>query len=76
MTKTEAKKLIKEYYKDMIDNLDEKIVDWDLWKDDGEFMYHIITVSRNHVPYKYSGYFIGDKIHPIYEGTGLLTIAR
>ena len=77
MTKAEAKKLIKEYYKEALEVLEERIVDWNIWDNDGEYMYNIITVSKNHVPYKYSGYFDeGRVIHGLYEGSGLLTIRR
>lgn len=76
MNKLEAKRLIREYYKEAFEALEEKIVDWNTWDDDGDYMYNIIAVSKNHVPYKYSGYFEGNKIHSLYEGSGLLTIAR
>ena len=76
MTKAEAKKLIKEYYREALEVLEEKIVDWNIWDDNGDYMYNIITISKNHVPYKYSGYFEGKEIHGLCEGSGLLTIAR
>lgn len=76
MTKTEAKKLIKEHYNGMFEALNERIVDWNLWKEGGEYMYNIITISNNHVPYRYSGYFSGNKVINLSEATCLLTITR
>lgn len=76
MRKAEAKKRIKEYYRKVFEDSEEKIVDWDIWDGGGEYMYNIITISKHHVPYKYSGYFEGKKIHELYEAGGLLTINR
>lgn len=76
MTKTEAKKVIREHYKVPFKTLQEKIIDWNLWLDNGEYMYTIITISKNHIPYSYSGYFEGNKIHSLYASSGLLTVSR
>lgn len=78
MTKAEAKKVIKEYYRFEETETKERIVDMYIWKDegDGEFMYQVITVSRNHCPYSYSGYFIGKEIKPLVNGSGFLTLVR
>lgn len=76
MTKAEAKTLIKEYYHFEKTITKEKIVDTYIWKDetDGEFLYQLITVSRNHCPYCYSGYFRNGKVIPLVNSTGLLVI--
>ena len=78
MTKPQAKKAIKEYYRFEEGSLKEMIVDIYIWKDssDGEFMFQVITISKNHCPYCHSGYFIGEDIKPLLNGSGLLTLIR
>lgn len=81
MTKAEAKKIIKEQMKlaNEVSALKEKIVDMEIIKDDyNDYMFTILTVTTNHIPYKYSGWvdsFDGE-IHYLRESCGLLTLFK
>ena len=81
MTKTEAKKIIKDQMKvaNEVSTVKEKIVDMEIYKDEyADYMFTIITVSDYHTPYKYSGWvdsFTGE-IHFIKGSCGLLTVFR
>lgn len=76
MTKTEAKKLIKKEYEWELNCQKEKIVDWNIWKDDfdNQYLYHFITITKHHTAWKYAGYLDDNRVIRINESSGLLTI--